>query len=469
MCVYQLARYNRLMRTFLALFTAKLIIFFTKLTGRGSGSALPGLWADRIDHSLLDSLSSELKDGIILVTGTNGKTTVSKLILEALEASGITVITNRSGSNLRRGILSSLIKASNLSGRFSASVGLFEVDEASMRRVAKELNPKQIIVLNIFRDQLDRYGELDTTASLIGEAIALCEATVILNSDDPLVASLSSYVTDKRNVVYFGIEALPSKLATADHSVADSDRCPKCSERLIFSRVFYSHLGHYSCPTGHFDRPKPNFVISKLFENGSKGSKFEISISGKRTSIALNLPGVYNLYNGLAAIASLSTSKADINTIEKSLAQSKAAFGRFEEISWRGKKIILLLIKNPTGCTQVLETFLVNSTKPKILLAINDDFADGRDISWLWDVKFELLKNLSATIVTTGTRAAEMSLRLHYADIASTQHSDTEEALERYADTLSHGETGYILPTYTAMLRIRKALEVEAIVGDAWT
>jgi len=271
--------------------------------GRGGGGALPGLIADRLDKRLGQKLAAQIPHGVIIVTGTNGKTTTTKMIASALEASGERVLTNRSGSNLRRGVLSSLIDGADRRGKIDATIALFEVDEASLRRVAPELQPRHIVVLNLFRDQLDRYGELDTTAALIGQGIAATRAKVYLNADDPLVASLAKYVASPELVKYFGIEGLPAT-STANHQTAsDSDRCPVCGTRLKFVRTFYGHIGHYSCPTGDFDRPKPSVAITGVQQADISGTTFTVALDGKRYDGNLPLPGTYNLYNALASVA----------------------------------------------------------------------------------------------------------------------------------------------------------------------
>ncbi len=454
------------MRTALTLAATKATGAATRFLGRGGGTALPGLMAERFDPNLASKLAASLPNGVILVTGTNGKTTTTKLLAAALEAKGERVLTNQAGSNLKRGVVSTLIKASNLRGRTTATMGLFEVDEASLRLVAPLLQPRQIIVLNLFRDQLDRYGELDTTARLIGEGIAATKAKLILNADDPLVASLASYAEDPDNVSYFGIEGLPADLATADRSVADSDRCPICNERLSFSRVFYSHLGHYRCPKKHFDRPQPVIAMTRLDKADATGTGFEVSVAGKRHQASITLPGVYNLYNALAALASATAAGVSLETSLKSFSSTTAAFGRVETIDWRGRKLLMLLIKNPTGATQVIETFIVRAKAPKVLIAINDNYADGRDVSWLWDVPFERLAGSKAELIASGLRADDMKLRLHYGGLDSHLEPELADALDRLVTELAAGETGYILPTYTAMLALRKLIGKETALSE---
>ena len=430
------------MPAFITLSLAQSAARLSRLLGRGGGGALPGKVVDRLDSGLLGRLAKKLPHGVIIVTGTNGKTTTTKLIADMLTASGERVLSNRSGSNLRQGIISAFVAAADARGHVEATIGLFEVDEATLRRVAADLNPRHIVVLNLFRDQLDRYGELDTTAAIIGEGIAATNARVYLNADDPLVASLGRYAARPELVSYFGIEGLPAAAATAHRTVSDSDRCPFCGSRLVFSRVFYGHIGHYTCPTGDFKRPQPRVAVTAVGTTDEQGSAFTVAIGGKRQDVSIALPGTYNLYNGLAALAVADGLGIGPEVAIGALATTAAAYGRVEQIAIDGRRIYLLLIKNPAGFTQVLETFLLSQKKPYVLFAINDLAADGRDVSWLWDVPLEALTATHPQVITSGIRAADMTLRLKYADIAVTQTDDLEAALRAFIGGMAEGDTG---------------------------
>jgi UDP-N-acetylmuramyl tripeptide synthase len=442
----------------ITLLVAKAAAKLSRLLGRGGGQALPGLVAERMDPHLAKKLAAGLTHGVILVTGTNGKTTTTKLIADMLAAAGERVLTNSTGSNLKRGVTSALIADANISGKVQATIGLFEVDEASLRRVAPELQPKHIVVLNLFRDQLDRYGELDTTAALIGQGIAATQARLYLNADDPLVASLAKYAKLPATVSWFGIEGLPSGSATAQKTATDSDRCPTCRSRLVFSRVFYGHIGHYRCPKGDFNRPQPNVAITSVAQAGLEGSKFTVAMEGKRSDVSFTLPGTYNMYNALAAMClaqGLGVSQSQVRDV---LASAEAAFGRVERVQVGKKVLYLLLIKNPAGFTQVVETFFVGKEGVSVLFAVNDLAADGRDVSWLWDVPLEMISADSPAAVVSGTRAADMALRLYYAGIEATVVEDYGSAVERLLEQMPAGQPAYILPTYTALVAIRNVL-----------
>lgn len=437
----------------------------SRLLGRGGGGALPGVIADRLDKGLARKLIGQIPHGVIIVTGTNGKTTTTKMLAGILEACGERVLTNRSGSNLRRGVLSSLIGASNWRGRIPATIALFEVDEASLRRIAPELQPRHIVVLNLFRDQLDRYGELDTTAALIGQGIAATKAQVHLNADDPLVASLAKYAGPGR-VHFFGIEGMPASSTTAHPTAADSDRCPHCGTMLAFSRIFYGHIGHYACPKGDFARPQPSTAITSVERADLEGSAFTLAVGGKRHEAKLALPGTYNLYNALASVAVSEGMGLPLSKVVAELPRTEAAFGRVEIMSVDGRKVYLLLIKNPAGFAQVMETFLLGSASPHILMLINDDHADGRDISWLWDVPLEALEPLAPNVTTSGTRGSDMLLRLKYAGVTARNVASPDQALKVFLAGIEPGGTGFILPTYTAMTAIRRQLGRSTTVSE---
>lgn len=439
------------MPVFLTLLIAKSILRLNRLLGLGGGSALPGLVAETLDSNILAKLAGRIPKGSIIVTGTNGKTTTTKMAAEILRQSGLEPITNSGGSNLSRGIVSTLIERIDLFGRLRGRIGLFEVDEAAMPGVASAVKPRTIVVLNLFRDQLDRYGELDRTASLIGGAIAATSAKVYLNADDPLVASLAKYARKPQKVSYFGVNRSPAKKLKSDHT-ADSIHCPVCDSQLKYTKEFFAHIGHYACPTKDFKRPKP-----------------QITDSG----VKLSLPGLYNLYNGLGALAVGDSAGIKAKQALPALRQVGAAFGRVEQVKIDGKDIFLLLIKNPTGFNQIIQTFFskTENRKPKtvrLLIAINDKFADGRDVSWLWDVGIEELTGKKLDAIVSGTRGYDIALRLKYAEVKSEVELDLGKAVDRFLGKVKAGETAYILPTYTAMLAIRKLISRRAGLEGFW-
>lgn len=434
----------------LTVWIAKLVAIASRSLGRGGGSALPGLVAERLDKNVLAKLRRNLGD-VILVTGTNGKTTTVKMLAAILEAEGKQLVVNQSGSNMSRGIISALIAGNN-----KDKTGVFEVDEAALRTVSAALQPKTILVLNLFRDQLDRYGELNTTAKLIGEGIAKTNAKVILNADDPLVAGLNQYA--KGEVVYFGVEDKGYERMKYDYT-ADSGHCPKCGEALDYKHAYFSHLGVYSCPEGHFTRPKPAYQITKVVDD-QKG-QYALNADGTKADMNIQLPGLYNAYNAMAALATAASLDADHHRSLEALQSVSAAFGRVEEVRVGNKKIYLLLIKNPTGFNQIIQTFLTKQKNQPVLIAINDNFADGRDVSWLWDAGLEAICEQRHNIIVSGVRAGDMALRLKYAGIPSQVKGNLVAALDELLANTPDGGTALILPTYTTMLQLRNILKLD--------
>ncbi len=446
------------MKKRLTIAAAKSARMATRLLGRGTGSALPGYVAERLDGHILAKLGRELPQGSVLVTGTNGKTTTTKLLREMVDTLGIRVINNRAGSNLYRGIVSTLIAATDWRARVRGDIGIFEVDEAAMVEVAPALQPKLIVVLNLFRDQLDRYGELDTTAKLIGKAIASTQAEVWLNADDPLVASLASYCSDPARVHYFGVEAAYRSKLAHDYT-ADSIHDPASGELLEYSQVFYGHLGHYSSKATK--RPTPAVALTQYTPHDLASTLKLRLAGGEGLEVSLALPGLYNAYNALAAVALSQVLGVNSARMSQVLSVTNPAFGRVEKLHLAGREVRLLLIKNPTGFNQIIETFLLQKIQQKVLIIINDNFADGRDVSWLWDVAIEDLASLNHEIYLSGVRRYDMALRLKYANMPVAGIDATPaDVLQRLVhQETKPGEVIYVLPTYTALLELRSGLE----------
>lgn len=451
------------MRKFIAILAAETARALSQFTKRGSGSALPGLVAQKIDPTIITKLVDKLPGGVILVTGTNGKTTSAKMIAGILEAAGHKVIYNFSGSNLSRGIASFLIQHTNFWGtRIDGDIGLFEVDEATMPEIMALVRPKAILVTNLFRDQLDRYGEVDKTASIIGRALEIApNAKVILNADDPLVASLSKY---NKNVLYFGIA---DDYKTLSKGAIDSRNCISCGAELDFKPRFFGHLGNYICPKCGLARPKLDYSLTNL-DFTVEDSKATLNLPGGKTDIAIQLPGLYNLYNALAAGAMTDFLEVKSEIIAGTLGNISAAFGRMEKITLPdGKNVFLMLVKNPTGFTQTVETLTFDQKPKNILIALNDNFADGTDVSWIWDAEMEIVRDFAKSVVVSGIRGEDMQLRLKYADYDMGRvrlEKDLAKALGTGISGLTDGETLYVLPTYTAMLELRRVLASKGLV-----
>lgn len=458
------------MPLFVTIFVAKIFLYLTRLTGSG-GSALPGLVAEKLKPTILKRLrQTNFKNGIILVTGTNGKTTTAKMIASIFQEAGLAVVHNKAGSNLSRGIASSLIKASNYRGKIGPSLGLFEVDEAAFGELCAKLKPSIVLVTNLFRDQLDRYGELDLTVKKLSQALARLDATICLNADDPLVASLALAIDNKKSLFFYGVSDYDGPVLANDNT-ADMVISPVSNSHLTYSQRFFGHIGHYQSQNGDFARPKPNLELTKMITMSDNSTKFAITCEANTAQIKLPLPGLYNIYNGLAATSVALKKGLAIEVIKTALAKTSAAFGRFEQINFRGHQLNLVLIKNPTGLNQIIQTFLLKNPANPIMLIINDGLADGRDVSWLWDSAIESLAGRSGPIIVSGTRAYDMSLRLKYANVDNfTTIVDVKKALGHFASLIKPEPAAYILPTYTAMLQIRKILisQADARAKDFW-
>jgi len=474
------------MKKIFAIFVAKQAGFWSRIFGRGGGGALPGVLALRIYPEIVKELTENLDKGVILVTGTNGKTTTSKMIVEILKASGYKVLSNSGGSNLTRGIASALIESSNLFGNIKEEIGVYEVDEATMPKVIKSVKPKAIVVTNIFRDQLDRYGEVDKTAEILKKAIEYTpESVLILNGDDPIVASLgidscrslsaekipaSAGMTKEggNDNIYFGIT--DERLEAKSDLAIDIKDCLICGTEMVYPHRYYGHIGQYVCENCGFARPKLN-VTAKNVRLSPEKTSADIITGTESAKLTLPMTGLYNLYNALAAISVGNFMNVKSTTLFKTLNNQKPAFGRMESFETGGRKAVIHLVKNPTGFNQVLEAITSNRKEKTVLIALNDNFADGTDISWIWDSEFELFKNGFRKIIVSGIRSEDLRLRLKYADVTGriiTTEKDLERALDKAIAETKSGETLYILPTYTAMLDIRNILVQRNILKKYW-
>ncbi len=451
----------------------------TRLLRRGGGTALPGLLAERIAPAILHRMTRQLRRGTIIVTGTNGKTTTSRMLGAILRAAGWRTIHNRSGSNLVRGLIATVVQSSNAIGNLRADAALFEVDEATVPAVARQVRPRLLLINNLFRDQLDRYGEIDTVARRWRETLGTLDgrSTVLLNADDPGVAALGRHTSAQ--VRYYGVADTRQALAALPHA-ADAIDCPLCDHRLVYSAVLLSHLGHYACPQCGFTRPTPDIVAETVELLGTEATRLTVHSPGGHFTVQIALPGFYNAYNGLAATAAALTLGLGPEVIGRGLGESSAAFGRIERVRAgdTGKSLLLALVKNPVGFNEVLRMLFPpvadDPIPPRhLLIILNDLTADGRDVSWLWDVDFEVLAapGRVAQVTCAGLRATDMANRLKYAGLPPSRLrviEDLEPALEATLAALPTGDTLYVLPTYTAMLAFRALLQDRGWVAGFW-
>lgn len=447
------------LRLLAAIWIGKIVSFLSNLKG-GGGTAAPGLYALKIDPLLVQKLSNKVKNGAIVVAGTNGKTTTTRILSDILN-SQYKVMHNRQGSNLLRGVASTLINYSSLTGRVEPDLAIWEADEAALPEIIRQTNPKTIVLLNLFRDQLDRYGEIETIREKWAKAISTLPTatTLILNADDPSVAFMAK--SFKGKPFYFGVEEKKMNLPIVEN-VADVRFCLNCDAPLKYDPIFSAHLGHWSCTKCGYNRPQPSISASGLKFNSDLSTRLGLSIVDSRSTIVYKLPGLYNAYNVLAACAAATAQGIDPKQIVKSIEGFHAAFGRFQKLEIQGKKAIVFLIKNPAGANEVIRT--ISPLKNVSLLAIlNDNIADGRDVSWIWDTNWEPLKDKFTTVNTSGTRAYDIALRLKYADMNNIYvHEHIKTSIDDSLKSMNTKDTLLILPTYTAMLELQK------IVGEKW-
>ncbi|NLT34953.1 MAG: DUF1727 domain-containing protein [Gaiellales bacterium] len=454
-------------RRFAAILLAKQASFWSRALGRGGGEALPGLLAERVAPQILGQLAGRLPHGSVVVTGTNGKTTSSLAISFILEGAGLRVLRNRGGSNLSRGLVSALVQSSRVTRPYPGEdIGLFEVDEATMPQVMQQVTPRVILVTNLFRDQLDRYGEIDKTAALIREGIAAApDATLVLNADDPAVAALG---LDRSRTLYFGLES--EEVSARSELAIDSSDCPRCGHALTFHRRYFSHIGLFLCPACGFSRP-PCQVCAQSVSLGPNGLSATISYRGRGEQLETSLSGLYNLYNMLAALAVAQALDIPAPTALRGLAAMRPAFGRLERFSRNGRQGVIHLVKNPTGFNQVIENVSAWQKRPVALVCLNDNLADGTDISWIWDVDFRPLVTAFPVLVLSGIRARELEVRLKYAGAGSEQtvvEADLGRALDQALELAAPGESLDILTTYTAMLDLRARLVRSGELREYW-
>jgi len=428
--------------------------------GRG-GTSLPGKLMLRMDPAAIGRLAAPLARGSVVVSATNGKTTTCALAASILDAAAIPTVHNMAGANMAGGVASAL-----LDRRRDEQLGLFEVDEFWLESVARELAPRALLLGNLFRDQLDRYGELETIGERWASLVATLSTQLVLNADDPLIADLGR---DHPGAIYFGIEdpavASPAGLAHA----SDSKRCRRCGAAYAYAHVYVAHLGDYACPGCGARRPQPVVSAHAVRLDGLRGASFELRTPLGDVTARISLPGLYNVYNALAAAALAVALAIEPVTISAGLEASAAVFGRGERVRLGDRELAILLIKNPAGANEVLRLLGAQDGMHDVLGILNDRTADGRDVSWIWDADFETLAPRVRHATCSGTRAPELALRLKYAGVAPERISVTAEleralraALER-----SEGEL-YALPTYTAMLSLRELLTRAGQTDSSW-
>ena len=452
-----------------ALWAGKLTAVLSRGLRLGGGTTFPGDVARWLDPKILSKLSAGFADGTVIVSGTNGKTTTAALLRRILEVDGRTVVANQAGANLIFGATAAVVDATGWNGRTAGSVALFEIDEASLPQVAKETAAGTVVVTNLFRDQLDRYGELETTATHIRRALTQGPegVTAVLNADDPMVAALGEGLP---RVVYVGLDD-PAHWQPQLRHGADARFCARCGSPYVFEGVYFGHVGHYRCPRSDFRRPQPDLRATSVRMQATESMRLTIQDGTAQAAIEVPLSGLYNAYNVVCALAAARALGVKLERAAEALRGFTPAFGRMERVSVSNRTALLLLAKNPTGFNEVLRTALEYGRGRYFLLALNDRVADGRDVSWIWDVDFEPLTPAAAHVVVTGDRAADLRLRLKYAEVPAERIevvSSWRDALARAAAATPEGETLFVLATYTAMLELRAVLTRQGALQPYW-
>lgn len=418
----------------------KTISFLIRFLNLGNGSTWPGHIALLINKNFITDLLNVSKTKTVFIIGTNGKTTTAKFIQTILKYKGLRVLINSSGANLLNGVASTLIIQSSLGGKVDKDFAIFEIDENTFTQIAQIIKPDYVIALNLFRDQLDRYGEIDSISKRWKETLDKLDSTLILNADDPQIAFLGK---NSKKTYYFGLEGKELESSVLEHA-SDSLLCPNCGNELNFECYFLSHLGKWKCEKCGFKRPKLNLFQFQYYP----------------------LIGTYAIYITLAAVLFSEKIGIEKKDIEAALREFVPAFGRQEKIEINGKKVQFFLSKNPTSFNESLKT--IGALSPKnLLIILNDRIPDGTDVSWIWDVDFENLIKKDTTLLLSGDRVYDLALRIKYAGIDRQMYKtieNLEEAIMFGLEKTDSSNTFYILPTYSAMLDARKILTGKKIL-----
>jgi lipid II isoglutaminyl synthase (glutamine-hydrolysing) len=510
----------------------------------GGGTSAPGKLLLRLSPGAIAELGSRLSRGSVLISATNGKTTTATMVAAIFERAGMPMVHNHAGANMAGGIATTLLEAARPGGAIAGELGVFEVDELWLGSLAAQLRPRGILLGNLFRDQLDRYGELETIAERWRDAVgANGQATIVVNADDPLVADLGRERAETEagvpgtgpgvpgtgpgvpgtgagvpgtgaGVLYFGVEDDSLALPGLAHA-ADAKHCRRCGTPYVFDAVYLGHLGHYHCPSCGQARPAPSVTAGEVRLEGVRAARFTLHAPAGEAEISLALPGLYNVYNALAAAALADAMGVDLASIAAGLGDTRAAFGRGETVyvSVPGapardvparrdtprrrdtpgpdgtpaqaadgqragsRELRILLVKNPAGANEVLRTLALEPGEHDLLGVLNDEIADGRDVSWIWDADFELLAGRVRVATCSGTRAADLAARLKYAGVDPARirvREDLGQALGAAAAERPDGADArttplFALPTYTAMLALRELLVARGEASSAWS
>jgi UDP-N-acetylmuramyl tripeptide synthase len=443
-------------------------------TGRrlnvGGGTSLPGAIARRIDPNVLRKVMDSTRARKVVICGSNGKTTTARMLAAVARASGSQVTQNRSGSNLLQGVTSVAVNGANLLGQMDADLLIFEIDEATIRLAVPEIQPDVVIVNNIFRDQLDRYGELYSVAAALETMIRQlpAEATVCLNGDDPLVASFAPDAIAQR--LYFGMRTDDVGTQVPEHA-ADTIRCVRCQHDLVYDKVYISHLGAFRCPACSYARPTLDIAVTSAQLAALGASHVGVTTPFGDGQYDVALPGLHNVYNFAGTLAAACALDLDFSGASKAFAELRPAFGRLEPITAGDRQIILAFVKNPTSYNTTLRTILQQPGQKHILSAHSNAETDGEDFAWLWDVDFEEMAPQVAALTVSGTKAEELAMRFKYAGVPEEHVSLIHErpaALDAALREAGPGGTLYVLAGYTPLMELRRVMDGRGWVAPFW-
>ena len=444
------------LRAILAILLCKLLRGFSRLVHRG-GTAMPGRWALRLCPDLLARLARNVKT--VVITGTNGKTTSARIVEQAFHEEGRSYFSNRSGANLLSGITTEFVMNCTLGGRMRREWAVIECDEAAAVKVFPQLKPQLVVVTNLFRDQLDRFGEVTHTLGNIRSAVeSVPEATLCLNADCSLCSSLALSLPNR--CVYFGLEkgAVPSRAKSA---LSDATHCIRCKTEYEYDYISYGHLGGFRCPKCGYARHAADYAVTDVIEQRSNGTTAALSIRGEKQLVEINLPALYNVYNAVGALCAAVEAGVKKENAVRALALFQCGFGRMEAFRLGKADVRMMLVKNPAGCNQVIDYLENLHNRFVLVICLNDRGADGTDISWIWDAEFERLNNIAGRVekvIVSGDRAQDMRVRIKYAGIPD-ENITVERDYEKLIGSLEGLETDIcLMPTYTAMLELRSVM-----------
>ncbi len=441
------------LRIITSVIVCKMLIVVGRLAGK-KGSSTPGSIALKIAPNVLKYIAAQVKNETVMVCGTNGKTTTNNLLCSLLESAGNKVVCNKVGANMLPGVACAFISKANIFGNLDADFAAIECDEASLRHIIKHVTPSKIVITNLFRDQLDRYGEIDITIKLLNEALnKLPDVQLILNADDPLCTRFGK----SRNCLYYGVS---QNLNLNVHETKEGRFCLNCGYELQYNYYHYSQLGDYSCPHCGFKRPLPDYNAVNV--DLTDGISFDLKFRNKEMKFNVNYRGFYNIYNILASFAAYDSLGCPAENAKAVFDSYKPQIGRMEPFKINGKTVILNLSKNPAGFNQAISALCSDTHKKDVMIVLNDNAQDGRDVSWIWDVDYEKLAGANlASLTASGIRKYDMALRLKYAGFENIGINDnTRENLQKITE--GNGEIVYVLINYTALFDTQnnlKALE----------